>query len=76
MYVNEDDHDAVKLKVGRDVAEDLRRVQAVRDAHPEIDIMLDANQDWDVPTAITAAKGLEPMGIRCYEEPVHWYDQV
>ena len=76
VYVNEDGYDAVKLKVGREVAEDLRRVEAVRVAYPEIDIMLDANQGWDVLTAIEAAKGLEPLGIRWYEEPVHWYDQI
>ncbi|MDP6348303.1 MAG: mandelate racemase/muconate lactonizing enzyme family protein [Chloroflexota bacterium] len=76
VYVDEDGYDAVKLKVGREVGEDLRRVEAVRNAYPEIDIMLDANQGWDVPTAIAAAKGLELMDIRWYEEPVHWYDQV
>jgi L-alanine-DL-glutamate epimerase-like enolase superfamily enzyme len=38
--------------------------------------MLDANEGYDVPTAIRAAHAFEPFGIRWYEEPVHWYDNV
>ena len=69
---------AIKLKVGGvGLEEDIRRVEAVRSAlGPGIDIMLDANEGWDVPTSIRAAKSLEPVGIYWLEEPVHWYDRV
>ncbi|MCY4108538.1 MAG: mandelate racemase/muconate lactonizing enzyme family protein [Chloroflexi bacterium] len=77
VYVGERGYKAVKLKVGRgDLAHDLERVGAVRSAFPQIDIMLDANQGWDVPTAIRAAGEFESMNIRWLEEPVHWYDEV
>jgi L-alanine-DL-glutamate epimerase-like enolase superfamily enzyme len=69
---------AVKMKVGGlSIGEDVRRVERVRDAvGPDVDMMLDANSAYDVPTAITAARAFEPFSIRWLEEPVHWYDGV
>ena len=71
-------YSAIKLKVGGlSLAEDLDRVKAVRNAlGPDVDIMLDVNEGYDVPNAIRAAKAFEPLGIRWLEEPVHWYDRV
>ncbi|MCH7653889.1 MAG: mandelate racemase/muconate lactonizing enzyme family protein [Chloroflexi bacterium] len=71
-------YDAIKLKIGGvSVGEDVERVAAVRDAvGPDIDIMVDVNEGYDVPTAIVAARALEPLNIRWLEEPVHWYDHV
>lgn len=69
---------AVKMKVGGlSIDEDVRRVASVRDAiGPDIQLMLDANAAYDVPTAITAARAFEPYDITWLEEPVHWYDGV
>ncbi len=69
---------AIKLKIGHvGVAEDVERVTAVRRAlGPSIDLMLDVNEGYDVPTAIRAARLMEPLNIRWLEEPVHWYDRV
>ncbi|MFQ6030806.1 MAG: mandelate racemase/muconate lactonizing enzyme family protein [Dehalococcoidia bacterium] len=69
---------AIKLKIGHvSVEEDVARVQAVRDSvGPAIDLMLDVNEGYDVPTAIRAARLMEPFNIRWLEEPVHWYDRV
>jgi L-alanine-DL-glutamate epimerase-like enolase superfamily enzyme len=69
---------AIKLKIGHvSVAEDVLRVRAVRDSlGPDIDLMLDVNEGYDVRTAIRAARLMEPCGIRWLEEPVHWYDRV
>ncbi|MFC1935489.1 mandelate racemase/muconate lactonizing enzyme family protein [Chloroflexota bacterium] len=71
-------YNAIKLKVGGlSVEEDVARVRTVREAlGPDIDIMLDVNEAYDVPTAIRAARAFEPLGIRWLEEPVHWYDRV
>jgi len=71
-------YQAVKMKVGGlPLEDDVRRVGAVRDAiGPHVDIMLDANSAYDVPTAIDAARAFEPFKIRWLEEPVHWYDAV
>ena len=68
---------AVKMKVGgMSIAEDYRRIEAVRRALPDVDIMLDANMGYDVNSAVRAARTFEPLGIRWFEEPVHWYDWV
>ena len=68
---------AVKMKVGGlSIAEDVTRVRAVREALPEVEIMLDANSAYDVPTAIAAARAFEPYRIAWLEEPVAWYDPV
>ena len=71
-------YNAIKLKIGGvTVGEDVERVAAVRESiGPDIDIMVDVNEGYDVPTAIKAAKALEPLDIRWLEEPVHWYDSV
>ena len=66
----------IKLKVGQpDGALDLARVAAVRqhlgDAVP---IMVDANQQWDRPTAQRMCRRLEPMNLVWIEEPLDAYD--
>ena len=68
---------AVKMKVGGlSIAEDVVRVRAVREALPDVGIMLDANAAYDVPTAIEAARAFEPFRIHWLEEPVAWFDPV
>ena len=73
---------AIKLKVGGisggySVEEDYNRVKAVREAlGPKITLMLDANQGWDVPTAIRASNKMYDLDITWLEEPLHWYDDV
>jgi L-alanine-DL-glutamate epimerase-like enolase superfamily enzyme len=60
----------VKLKVGADLADDVRRCGIARDViGPGGNLMIDANQVWDVPEAIEWVQALarfEPMWI---EEP-------
>ena len=71
-------YNAIKLKIGGvSVEEDVERVGAVRETvGPNVDLMLDVNEGYDVPTAIRAAHLMEPFNIRWLEEPVHWYDRV
>ena len=61
-----------KIKVGRDLADDLRRCRVLRqemgrDAH----MMVDANQVWDVPQAITWIGQLAQFEPWFVEEPTH-----
>jgi L-alanine-DL-glutamate epimerase-like enolase superfamily enzyme len=68
----------VKFKVGgRPPAEDIARVQRVREAigHDFI-IACDANMGYTVAEAITFARGVADCHIAWFEEPVHWYDQL
>jgi L-alanine-DL-glutamate epimerase-like enolase superfamily enzyme len=63
---------AVKMKVGGLLLrEDLKRVEAVREIiGDDIPLMVDANSNWDVPTALKAARALEAFDIAWIEEPV------
>jgi L-alanine-DL-glutamate epimerase-like enolase superfamily enzyme len=63
---------AVKIKVGKpDLAEDLDRVAAVRDVlGPECDLMLDANQRWDLSTATRSIEALAAYAPAWIEEPL------
>ena len=66
----------IKLKVGQpDCDKDIERVSAVRqqlgDRFP---IMVDANQQWDRPTAQRMCRRLEPMNLVWIEEPLDAYD--
>ncbi|MFB3830078.1 MAG: mandelate racemase/muconate lactonizing enzyme family protein [Bryobacteraceae bacterium] len=80
-YVNQG-FNAIKLKVGGVTGgytpkDDFNRIKAVRDAvGPDVKLMLDVNNGWDVETAIYAANLLEPLDITWLEEPLHWYDDV
>jgi D-galactarolactone cycloisomerase len=72
---------AIKLRLGRDWREGVETVAAVRGAvGGEMTIMVDANQGWrmpgdrapawDVATAATCARALEPLGVHWLEEPL------
>jgi L-alanine-DL-glutamate epimerase-like enolase superfamily enzyme len=67
----------VKIKVGKPgLAEDLRRVAAVRRAvGPEVKFMVDANGKWDLATALTADPVLAEHDVFWVEEPL-WYDDL
>ena len=59
-----------KIKVGRDLAEDIRRVGIVREEIGDDRIlMVDANQVWDVDQAIEWMRALAPARPLWIEEP-------
>lgn len=68
----------LKLKVGRDAAQDVERVRRVRAAvGPAMGLRLDANQGWDFNTAVAALKAMEPFSIQFCEQPLHHhYDNL
>jgi L-fuconate dehydratase len=60
----------IKIKVGADLAEDVRRLRLAREAvGPGIRIAVDANQRWDVPDAIAWVEELKPFDPWWIEEP-------
>jgi len=60
----------VKLKVGRDRADDIRRLRIAREVlGPDRKLMIDANQVWDVPVAIDWLKDLAFAKPWFIEEP-------
>ncbi|WP_328997794.1 L-fuconate dehydratase [Kribbella sp. NBC_00709] len=60
----------VKLKVGADLADDIRRCGIAREVlGPDGNLMIDANQVWDVPQAIEWVKALAEFNPLWIEEP-------
>lgn len=66
----------IKLKVGQpDRALDIRRVEAVRKhLGDHVPLMVDANQQWDRPTAQRMCRVLEDVSLVWIEEPLDAYD--
>lgn len=65
-----DGYAQIKLKVGADVDDDVRRLRLARETvGPDIRIAVDANQRWDVAEAIEWVKRLAPFDIAWVEEP-------
>src|SRR5699024_9653532 len=62
----------LKIKLGRDIAEDRRRLAAVVEAAPEVRLRLDANQGWSPEQAIEIITGFTRDGlpIELVEQPV------
>jgi L-fuconate dehydratase len=59
-----------KIKVGADVADDIRRCRLVREEiGPDRRLMVDANQVWDVDEAIAHVRSLAEFDLYWIEEP-------
>ncbi|MCJ0892246.1 mandelate racemase/muconate lactonizing enzyme family protein [Rhodococcus sp. ARC_M5] len=66
----------IKLKVGQpDWRTDIARVTAVREfLGDDVPLMVDANQQWDRPTAQRMGRILEQLDLVWIEEPLDAYD--
>jgi L-alanine-DL-glutamate epimerase-like enolase superfamily enzyme len=66
----------IKLKVGQpDRGLDIERVQAVRKhLGDDVPLMIDANQQWDRPTAQRMCRIFEQFNLTWIEEPLDAYD--
>lgn len=69
-------HTAVKVQIGWPASRggdrtDVRTVRAIRDAvGPDVEIMIDANGNYDVGTAVRVGRQLEELNVAWLEEPV------
>jgi L-fuconate dehydratase len=60
----------IKIKVGRDLADDVRRCRIARQAvGAGVGLAVDANQRWDVAAAITWLQALADFDLAWAEEP-------
>jgi L-alanine-DL-glutamate epimerase-like enolase superfamily enzyme len=68
----------LKIKVGGgELAEDLRRIEAIRKrVGSEVGLKLDANQAWDAKGAVAAIRTIEKegLGVELVEQPVKAWD--
>lgn len=72
-------YETVKFKVGgsneADMKRDIRRIEKVRLAlGDKIGIAVDANQSYDIESAVKFAKMAEPYHLEWLEEPIHSHD--
>ncbi|MEV0713751.1 L-fuconate dehydratase [Asanoa sp. NPDC050611] len=67
----------IKLKVGADLSDDVRRLRIAREVcGPDIRIAVDANQRWDVGDAISWVRELAAYDVWWVEEPTSPDDVV
>ena len=66
----------IKIKVGQpEAGVDLARVTAMREhLGADVPLMVDANQQWDRPTAMRMGRTLEQFNLVWIEEPLDAYD--
>lgn len=58
------------IKVKLDGNDPVRRVRAVRDARPDAQIIVDANQGWSFAQLRTVAPALADLGVAMIEQPL------
>lgn len=61
-------HDVLKLKLDRD--DIVARVEAVRRAVPAAELIVDANQAWDLPLLAAVVGDLAALGVLMIEQPL------
>jgi len=61
---------AFKLKVGFGLERDTANLKALRKVIGELPLMVDANQAWDLETAVGMAEAFEPFRLAWLEEPI------
>jgi L-fuconate dehydratase len=67
----------IKYKCGKSVEDDRRRLSKVRaEVGPTFKIAIDANQVWNVDTAISWVNELKEFNLEWIEEPTHPDDVV
>jgi L-alanine-DL-glutamate epimerase-like enolase superfamily enzyme len=66
----------IKIKVGSELARDLNRLTAVRNAvGAGVTLAIDGNGKWDLPTCQRFCRAAEDLDVYWFEEPL-WYDDV
>jgi L-alanine-DL-glutamate epimerase-like enolase superfamily enzyme len=68
---------AMKFRLGAEptASKELERVRVMREAvGPDVTLMIDINQAWDVNQAISIGRGLAEYDIYWLEDPTHYQD--
>jgi len=61
---------ALKIKIGKNIAFDLRLIEAVRGKFPDLTLMADANHAYCLNEATRIGRALQEHGYFFFEEPV------
>lgn len=75
--IQEQGYPAIKVKLGKNGKDDVKRIAAIREAvGKQIPLRIDANQGWTVQEAIETLQALAPYDIQHCEEPVSRYSYM
>lgn len=75
LSIKEKGFKVIKVKLGTTFKEDVERIKSIRAAiGKKINLRIDANQGWDVESAIKILKALEKYDIQYCEEPIARWD--
>lgn len=67
--------EAIKVKLGTNLRDDIERVEAIREAIGDvIPIRTDANQGWDVVTAVGVLRAIGNWNVQYCEQPIKRHD--
>jgi L-alanine-DL-glutamate epimerase-like enolase superfamily enzyme len=67
----------IKVKLGESKEKDVERIRLIREAvGMDIPIRIDANQGWDVDTALQTLIAVAPYNIQHCEEPIARWDYM
>lgn len=62
---------AYKLRIGRHApSRELPVIEAVHEAAPELQVLVDANGAYSLPQAIAVGRALQRLGVAWFEEPL------
>ena len=62
--------DILKIKVGSDINQDIRRIKAVCEVAADATIMIDANQAWSLEESLEILKEISHLNIELIEQPL------
>ncbi|MFX1235398.1 MAG: mandelate racemase/muconate lactonizing enzyme family protein, partial [Promethearchaeota archaeon] len=65
---------AIKVKVGLNKDFDIELIERIRNLSDTVSIRIDANQGWDLPTAIEVLVKVEPYNLQYAEQPLPYWD--
>ena len=65
----------IKVKLGGEASLDIERMKAIREqVGDQIPLRIDANQGWNVTSALEVLTAIAPLGIQHCEEPIPRWD--
>ncbi len=75
LRIKANNAEAIKVKLGTNLRDDVQRVAAIRKAIGEdIPIRTDANQSWDVVTATAVLRAIGNWNVQYCEQPIKRHD--
>jgi len=69
-YAVKEGYTGIDVKIGLDPSKDMEMIEAVSQKAKNLFIRVDANQAYDISTAVKIAKQLERLGADVFEQPL------